>query len=147
MLLAAVKRRPRHTRAGIALPRTDGRTLAARRFRSLCEAFTAELGGQLTEVDQNLVKQAANLVLAAERFQVDVVNGAEVNPDAVVRVSSEARRILGMLGTKAAKNKPTASSLKDYLNSKYGSAPAEARLWRPISVDRVSHKNASAKQS
>jgi hypothetical protein len=115
MLLAAVKRRPRHTRAGIALPRTDGRTLAARRFRSLCEAFTAELGGQLTEVDQNLIKQAANLVLAAERFQVDVVNGAEVNPDALVRVSSEARRILGMLRTKAAKNKPTASSLKDYL--------------------------------
>src|ERR1700681_163704 len=107
------------------------RTAGARRFRCLCEAFTAELGGQLTEVDQNLIKQAANLVLAAERFQVDVVNGAVVNPDAMVRVSSEARRILGMLGTKAAKNKPTASSLKDYLNSKYGSAPAESRLWRP----------------
>jgi hypothetical protein len=91
----------------LRLPRTDGRTIAARRFRSLCEAFAAELGsGQLTEVDQNLIKQAANLVLAAERFQVDVVSGGEVDPDALVRVSSEARRILGMLRSKAAKNKP-----------------------------------------
>jgi hypothetical protein len=88
LLLAATKRRPRHTRAGnIELPRTDGRTLAARRFRSLCEAFAAELG-ELTEVDRSLIAQAANLVLAAEKFQADVVNGADINPDALVRVAA-----------------------------------------------------------
>src|SRR5882762_4797274 len=37
-LSVAVKRRPRHTETGIELPRTDGRTVAARRFRSLVEA-------------------------------------------------------------------------------------------------------------
>ena len=52
-LSVAVKRRPRHTETGIELPRTDGRTVAARRFRSLVEAFEAELGGQLSEVDKS----------------------------------------------------------------------------------------------
>jgi hypothetical protein len=53
-------RRPRHTAAGtIELPRSDGRTLASRRFRHLCEALEAELGTPLSEVDQNLVRQAA----------------------------------------------------------------------------------------
>jgi hypothetical protein len=112
----AYKRRARQTVNGLELPRTDGRTVASKRFRSLCEAFTAELGGQLSEVDQNLVKQASSLVLAAERFQVDVVNGADVDPDALVRVSSEARRILSTLRVKAAARKPApAASLADHL--------------------------------
>jgi hypothetical protein len=97
------------------MPRADGRTIAAKRFRSLCEAFTAELGGQLSEVDQNLVKQAAGLVLASERFQLDVVSGATVDPDALVRVSSEARRILGMLRAKAQKNKPAVVPMRERL--------------------------------
>jgi hypothetical protein len=112
---SAYKRRSRHTPGGLELPRTDGRTLASKRFRKLCEAFTAELGGQLSEVDQNLVKQAANLVLAAERFQVEVVNGDPVDLDALVRVSSEARRILGMLRAKAARNSPTRPTLHDLI--------------------------------
>jgi hypothetical protein len=74
-----------------------------------CAMPSAELGGQLSEVDQNLLRQAANLVLAAERFQLDVVNGATIHPNALVRVSSEARRILGMLRAKAQKNKPAGS--------------------------------------
>jgi hypothetical protein len=114
-------RRPRHTAAGtIELPRSDGRTLASRRFRHLCEALEAELGTPLSEVDQNLVRQAAGLVLAAEKFQADVVNGAEVGPDALVRVSSEARRILSTLRAKAAKNKPQGPTLQEYLATKYG---------------------------
>jgi hypothetical protein len=126
-LPAASAKRLRHTSKGIELPRTDGRTIAARRFRSLCEAFAAELGGgQLTEVDQNLIKQAANLVLAAERFQVDVINGGEVDPDALVRVSSEARRILGMLRSKGAKNKPAGPTLAEYVAGKVAAKAASA---------------------
>lgn len=113
MPTTAYKRRSRRTPSGLELPRTDGRTLAARRFRALCLAFENELGGHLGVVDQNLVRQAANLVLAAEKFQLDVVNGAEVNPDALVRVSSEARRILGMLRAKSAKNKPTGPTMRE----------------------------------
>jgi hypothetical protein len=41
---ATYKRRSRSTRSGLELPRTDGRTLAARRFRALYLAFENELG-------------------------------------------------------------------------------------------------------
>jgi hypothetical protein len=50
LLLSAARAIPK---TGIELPRTDGRTVAARRFRSLVEAFEAELGGQLSEVDKS----------------------------------------------------------------------------------------------
>lgn len=122
MLPVAIKRRPRRTPSGLELPRTDGRTLAARRFRALCLAFEQELGGHLSAVDQNLVRQAANLVLAAEKLQADVVSGTDVNPDALVRVSSEARRILGMLRGKAAKNKPAGPTLAEYLANRVQAA-------------------------
>lgn len=97
------------------LPRFDGRTVAARRFRDLVDTFTAELRSGLTEADKALVKQAANLVLASEKMQDDVVAGATVDPDALVRVSSEARRILGLLRSKAVKNKPPAGPTLDDL--------------------------------
>jgi hypothetical protein len=70
----------------------------------------------LSEVDQNLVKQAANLVLAAERFQLDVVNGATVDPDALVRGSSEG----------AQKNKPAGPTLADYIARKEAEKAASA---------------------
>lgn len=112
--------RIRRTAAGLTLPRTDGRSRRSRRFRDLCEAFERELGGNLNAVDQNLVRQAANMVLASENFQLDVINGADVNPDALVRVSSEARRILGMLRAKATKAKPSGdAALKEYLARNY----------------------------
>ena len=103
MPTATYKRRSRHTPSGLELPRCDGRTLAARRYRALCVAFEQELGGDLGIVDQNLIRQAAGLVLASERFQDAAVSGAEINLDALVRVSSEARRILGMLRGKSDK--------------------------------------------
>jgi len=124
MLLAAakqsrhVKRRPRRTRTGIELPRSDGRTIAARRFRALIESFEKELGGNLSEVERSLIRQAANLVQVSERLQADVVAGLQVDADAMVRISSEARRILGMLRAKAAKNKPAGPTLAEYLAAK-----------------------------
>jgi hypothetical protein len=126
MLHAAVKqsrptkRRPRHTRSGTALPRSDGRTIASRRFRQLVEEFEKELGGggELSEVDRSLVRQAANLVQLNERISADVAAGAQVDADALVRVSSEMRRVLSVIRAKATKRKPDAPSLQDYLAAK-----------------------------
>jgi hypothetical protein len=116
------KRRPRHTRSGVTLPRGDGRTVAARRFRDLVEAYSAELGGKLSPVEQSLVRQAANLTQVSERLQADVIAGTPVDHDAMVRISSEARRILGMLRAKAAKNKPAGPNLQEYLAQTYPKA-------------------------
>ena len=131
MLHAAVKqsrptkRRPRHTRSGTALPRSDGRTIASRRFRQLVEEFEKELGGdgELSEVDRSLVRQAANLVQLNERISADVAAGAQVDADALVRVSSEMRRVLSVIRAKATKRKPDApSALEDYLAAKAAQA-------------------------
>jgi hypothetical protein len=76
------------------------------RFRDLVKAYSQGLGGELSEVDQNLVRQAASLTLAAEILSSDVVNGKAIDADALVRINSEARRVLGMLRAKAEANKP-----------------------------------------
>jgi hypothetical protein len=107
--------RIRRTRGGVQLPRTDGRTAAARRFRDLVEAYSAELGGKVSPVEQSLVRQAANLAQVSERLQADVVAGVQTNNDELVRVSSEARRILATVRAKAAKNKPAAGPSIDEL--------------------------------
>jgi len=91
----------------------DGRSPAARRFRDLVDAYTSEIGGELTEVERGLVKQAAALTLTAEGMQADIVNGKPVDTDAMIRVTSTAKRILGAISAKAAKNKPAGPSLED----------------------------------
>jgi hypothetical protein len=46
----------------------DGRSSGARRYRAIVAAFTAEIGGNLTEAEQGLVNQAATLTLRAEHL-------------------------------------------------------------------------------
>jgi hypothetical protein len=102
--------KPRRTRYayGIALPRVaDGRTQTAKRFRALVSQFAREFGGgDLSAADAALVKQAAHLVLASEQLQAASVSGASVDVDEIVRINSEARRVLGMLRQMAEANKP-----------------------------------------
>jgi hypothetical protein len=93
----------------------DGRSPTARRFRDLVAAFEAEIGGNLTEVERGLVKQAAALTIRAEQLQADIVNGKPVDSDALIRVSSTAKRILGAIGEKAARRKPATPSLHDHV--------------------------------
>jgi hypothetical protein len=53
MLPGATATKPRRARyvCGVELQRVDGRTLAARRYRTLIEAFTLDLGGKLSEAE------------------------------------------------------------------------------------------------
>jgi hypothetical protein len=120
--IAVYRPRQRRTLGGIELPRVDQRLVSARRFRALVDAFERELdaGGQLSVADQALIKQAANLVLAAERLQADIAKGEPVDADALVRVSSEARRAVSAIRSKAAKNKPHQDPLTAHIAAKYG---------------------------
>lgn len=93
----------------------DGRSPTARRFRDLMQAYEAEIGGNLTEVECGLVKQAAALTLRAEQMQADIVNGKPVDSDALIRISSTAKRILGAIGERAGKRKPAVPSLHDHV--------------------------------
>src|SRR3712207_4563673 len=91
------------TSRGWALAGVDGRTVAARRFRDLIAEFSADLGGMaaLGNAERTLIRQAAALTMEAERVQAFIVKGEHVTHDALVRIPSEARRILLSLAARA----------------------------------------------
>jgi hypothetical protein len=103
------------------LPGVDGRSAGARRFRDLTKAFAAELGGlaTLSEPERALVRQAAGLTLQTERLQVAIAKGDKVDPDELIRLSSEARRALNGIRRR---ERPKPPSLSDYLAGKRGDA-------------------------
>jgi hypothetical protein len=107
-MLLAQKRPPRRESSAIALPRADGRTVSARRYRQLLRDFTAEIGGPLSAIDEALLGQAAALVVRSEQIQAQIVAGLAADTDEAVRLASESRRILGRLKSNAAKAKPSA---------------------------------------
>jgi hypothetical protein len=105
------------------LPRVDARTRASRRYLELVQTFEAELGYELTELDRVMVKQAASLSLQAEQVEASVVKGLTVDPDMSIRLTSEVRRILASLNSKAAKNTPAGQdALAAHIATKYGAA-------------------------
>ena len=93
----------------------DGRSPLARRFRDLIKAYEAEIGGELTEVERGLVKQAAALTLRAEQMQAAIVRGEPIDNDQLIRISGTAKRILGAIGDKASKRRPAGPSLQDHI--------------------------------
>lgn len=96
----------------------DGRSPTARRFRDLIQAFQSEIGGELTEIERGLVKQAAALTLRAEGMQADIVNGVHVDTDALIRLTSTSKRILTAISAKASKRKPPQLTLAEHLARK-----------------------------
>ena len=84
-------------------------------------ALAHELGDGLSDVDRRLISQAAALSLQIERLQDDVIEGRRVDPDAIIRLSFEQRRLLTVLHSKAAARKPDGASVfQAYLREKYG---------------------------
>jgi hypothetical protein len=102
----------------------DGRSPAARRFRDLIQAFEAEVGGVLTEVERGLIKQAAALTMRAEQLQADIVNGKPVDGDQLIRLTGTAKRILGAISRKAETRKPPAPTLADHIARRAANKPA-----------------------
>jgi hypothetical protein len=94
----------------------DMRSPTARRYRDLVQAYSAEIGGDLSQTEMAMIKTAAGLAVQAEAMQADIVNGKIVDSDDLIRLSSEVRRILDAIAEKAGKRKPAAvPTLADYL--------------------------------
>jgi hypothetical protein len=109
------------------LPGVDGRSANARRFRDICAAYETEAGGNVSEVERDLIRQAAGLTLRAEQLQGAIVRGEAVDNDELIRLSSTAKRLLEAIRAKAAKNKPTgAAALQEYVARKAAEKAASA---------------------
>jgi hypothetical protein len=120
-------KRRRYITPGIAMPReVDGRTLPARRFRELVKAYAAEIGGELSVVDRELVRTAAAIGVRSEVLQAKIIAGEAISGDEAIRLASESRRILESIRSRSPKNKPDApTELDRYLKDKYGPADSE----------------------
>jgi hypothetical protein len=85
----------------------------------LLDELSAEVGGQLSAIDREMVAQAAGLALRAEQIRESIVAGVSIDADEAIRLTSEYRRILFQLKSKASRSKPTgATALQDYLARK-----------------------------
>ncbi len=123
-LHASARPRLRRTRGGTRLPRVDGRTLAAKRYRELLEVCEAEFGAAQSSADRELFHTWATLSLLGEQMAAALVRGETIDHDALVRTSSEARRVWSALKGKAAENKPaTGPSIEELFAA--GGANAE----------------------
>jgi hypothetical protein len=96
----------------------DMRSPTARRFRDLVQSFSAEVGGDLaggaaslSQTEMAMIKTAASLAIQAELMQADIVNGKMVDSGDLIRLASEARRILAEIAGKAGKRKPAGPTL------------------------------------
>jgi hypothetical protein len=104
----------------IASRGVDLRSASGRRFSFLVQSYSDELGDVLTEPELALVKQVASLQLKIEQMQGQIIGGADVDADAVIRLSSEHRRLLATLKGKADKAKPAPDdALQRYLAEHY----------------------------
>jgi hypothetical protein len=91
------------------LENVDGRSSRARRFRDLVNAYSAELGGELSEAERSLVRQAVALQLQAERMQEMIVRGGDndvVDADQLIRISSTSKRLLSVIAAKSGQRQP-----------------------------------------
>jgi hypothetical protein len=108
------------------LQNVDGRSSSARRFRDLVRAYETEIGGNLTEVDRGLIRQAAALTFKAETLQSDLVNGNPVDGDQLIRLTGTAKRILSAIGEKARNRKEPVPTLADHFRKRAERPSGEA---------------------
>jgi hypothetical protein len=96
----------------------DGRSAQARRYRDLITEYAdyARHGGRLdlSPAELGMIRQAAAITLRAEQLQAAVVLDQPVLTDELVRLSSEARRILSSLRRRHPQKAPTLS-LREHL--------------------------------
>ena len=109
-----IARRPPTSRSRVSngsalLLNGDQRSAGARRFRDLVEAFSADLGDDLSEADLAMVKTAAGLALKSELLHADLAAGKEVDADILIKLAGTARRSMAALSVKALERKPATS--------------------------------------
>ena len=121
----SVTNKSRVTNGRWVLDGCDMRTPMGRRFRDLCEAYKSEAGGSLSEAEKGLIRIAAGMTLRAEALQSAIVRGVDVPFDEVIRLTSEARRTLQPILTRAGRHRQSGNGgldLDEYLRQEADAA-------------------------
>lgn len=102
------------------LPGVKGTSAKARRYRDLVETLTDDLGGDLSEAERLVVRNAATLQLHAEELTAAMVRGETVDPEAITRAANGATRALTTLRKSRAQKTSSPRSVASYLRQKQG---------------------------
>jgi hypothetical protein len=92
----------------------DGRSTGARRLKALIAAYSRDLG-DLSQVDQALIRTAATLTLKMELLEADLASGRPVDSDELIRLASTSRRALAAVSAKSNRGKPTVMTLAEHI--------------------------------
>ncbi|HLO78677.1 MAG TPA: hypothetical protein VK196_19650 [Magnetospirillum sp.] len=82
----------------IAGKQIDGRTVAARRYRSLCADLAHDLGHAPNSGEWLLIQRAAALSTQAEMIEADMIGGSECDIETHIKITNTVMRLLGSLG-------------------------------------------------
>ena len=99
----------------------DGRSIPARRFRTiyknLIEQASAQLGGEanLSEAHKVLMRRAASMSLRCEVLDVQVARGEPIDDGLYVRLSNSIGRLMERVGLPNVVNAPPDETLEKYL--------------------------------
>jgi hypothetical protein len=89
----------------------DMRASWARRHKALCDAFSADLGDDLSAADRSVVDFAAVIACECEKMRILQVNGETVDLDALVRLANALTRVRRELGQQASTRKKATPTL------------------------------------
>jgi hypothetical protein len=107
------------TAAALFTGEIDGRSVWGRRYRDLVALLVDDAGGlaSLSELRLSLIRRIASLTLEAERLEVDLASGKQVDVDLLARLSSHIRRISETIGLDRVA-KDITPDLRAYLSTK-----------------------------
>jgi hypothetical protein len=119
----------------------DGRSLWARRYRDLVASYVDDAGGvhALSELRLSLIRRVAALTVEAERLEVELASGRDVDVDLLARLSSHIRRIAETIGLDKAV-KDITPSLGDILAAH---GPANLHRNAAVKATRASKQRAA----
>jgi hypothetical protein len=116
------------------LPDADGRTLWARRYRDLTNAFADDLGGvdRLSQMKLALVRRTAAITVEIERLECRLADGdASVDVDVLGRLVGHLRRLIETLGVDRVSRDVT-PSLADILRGHAEAPEKPAKAQRSV---------------
>ncbi len=103
------------------LERVDGRSLTARRYRDLYQAFIADLGGMATvsEAQTQLARRCAAMACIAEQMEAEFVAGDGYDLERYLHLVGTLARTLTKLGLERRACDVTEPNLHEYLLQKH----------------------------
>ena len=109
------------TRAGKVRLRTlsdiDARTAAYRRFRELAEAYTSDLGGDLSTAESAIVQRVVSLQVWLEDSEASYANTGALDIATYTTASNALRRLLADIGLRR-RQKDITPDITDYVSQK-----------------------------